>query len=92
MAASGLNPHFRSQNKFEHQHLFQLVDFAVALQGVIDNFNRDLLEFNLILRVGYNHGDITAGVSSSHSTVFIFNNANTRAYHYFQNSSLFVRR
>lgn len=62
MAASGLNPHFRSQNEFEHQHLFQLIDFAVALQGVIDSFNRDLLEFNLILRVGYNHGDITAGV------------------------------
>lgn len=72
MAAAGLNPHFRSQNEFEHQHLFQLVDFAVALQGVIDSFNRDLLEFNLILRVGYNHGDITAGVSmNEHIGYFI---------------------
>lgn len=62
MAASGLNPHFRSKNRFEHEHLFQLIDFAGALQGVINNFNRDLLGFNFILRVGYNHGDITAGV------------------------------
>ncbi|PSN48877.1 hypothetical protein C0J52_09669 [Blattella germanica] len=62
MAASGLNPEMRKQNKHQHQHLFELMDFAKALQKVIDDFNRDLLEFNLILRVGYNFGDVTAGV------------------------------
>ncbi|KAJ9594382.1 hypothetical protein L9F63_014172, partial [Diploptera punctata] len=62
MAASGLNPDVRKQNKHQHQHLFELMDFAMALQKVIDDFNRDLIEFNLVLRVGYNFGDVTAGV------------------------------
>jgi len=62
MAASGLNPEVRRQNKHPNQHLFELMDFAMSLQKVIDDFNRDLLEFNLVLRVGYNFGDVTAGV------------------------------
>ncbi|XP_067012172.2 adenylate cyclase type 9 [Anabrus simplex] len=62
MAASGLNPEIRRSNKHPNQHLFELMDFAMAMQKVIDDFNRDLLEFNLILRVGYNFGDVTAGV------------------------------
>lgn len=62
MAASGLNPHVRKENTHKYQHLFELMNFAINLQQVIDNFNRDLLEFNLILRIGYNHGDVTAGV------------------------------
>ncbi|XP_033606187.1 adenylate cyclase type 9 isoform X4 [Cryptotermes secundus] len=62
MAASGLNPAVRHQNKHPNQHLFELMDFAMSLQKVIDDFNRDLLEFNLVLRVGYNFGDVTAGV------------------------------
>lgn len=62
MAASGLNPEVRRRNKHPYQHLFELMDFAMSLQKVIDDFNRDLLEFNLVLRVGYNFGDVTAGV------------------------------
>ena len=62
MAASGLNPDVRCQNKHSHQHLFELMDFAMSLQRVIDDFNRDLIEFTLVLRVGYNFGDVTAGV------------------------------
>ncbi|XP_029171847.1 adenylate cyclase type 9 isoform X2 [Nylanderia fulva] len=62
MAASGLNPQVRQQSKHEYTHLFQLVDFAVAMHKVIYEFNRDLLGFKLILRVGYNYGDVTAGV------------------------------
>ncbi|KAG8231534.1 hypothetical protein J437_LFUL008075 [Ladona fulva] len=61
MAASGLNPVKRSQSR-PHRHLFQLVEFALAMQEVVAQFNRDLLEFDLILRIGYNHGDVTAGV------------------------------
>ncbi|CAG5076356.1 Similar to Adcy9: Adenylate cyclase type 9 (Mus musculus), partial [Cotesia congregata] len=62
MAASGLNPQVRQQNKHEYCHLFQLIDFAMAMQKVIYDFNRDLLGFKLILRVGFNYGDVTAGV------------------------------
>lgn len=62
MAASGLNPEIRRDSQDPYQHLYALMDFAIAMQSVIDNFNRDLLEFNLILRVGYNFGDVTAGV------------------------------
>lgn len=62
MAASGLNPQVRQRNDHEYTHLFQLLDFAVALHKVIYDFNRDLLGFKLILRIGYNYGDVTAGV------------------------------
>lgn len=62
MAASGLNPHIRQENSDPHSHLHCLMDFAIAMQRVVNEFNRDLLEFNLILRVGYNFGDVTAGV------------------------------
>lgn len=62
MAASGLNPQVRQQSKHEYTHLFQLVDFAVAMHKVIYDFNRDLLGFKLILRIGFNYGDVTAGV------------------------------
>ncbi|EZA61585.1 Adenylate cyclase type [Ooceraea biroi] len=62
MAASGLNPQVREQSEHEYTHLFQLLDFAVAMHRVIYNFNRDLLGFKLILRVGFNYGDVTAGV------------------------------
>lgn len=60
MCASGLNPSSRGEN---NEHLVALMDFTVGMQSVIDNFNRDLLEFNLILRIGYNIGDVTAGKS-----------------------------
>ncbi|XP_062538630.1 adenylate cyclase type 9 isoform X2 [Armigeres subalbatus] len=59
MAASGLDPGSRGE---DNVHLFTLLDFAIAMQQVVDSFNRDLLEFNLIMRVGYNFGDVTAGV------------------------------
>ncbi|XP_058443636.1 adenylate cyclase type 9 isoform X2 [Malaya genurostris] len=59
MAASGLDPSCREDN---NEHLHTLMDFAIAMQQVVDSFNRDLLEFNLIMRVGYNFGDVTAGV------------------------------
>ncbi|XP_055588059.1 adenylate cyclase type 9 isoform X2 [Uranotaenia lowii] len=59
MAASGLDPSSRGE---DFEHLYTLMDFAIAMQQVVDSFNRDLLEFNLIMRVGYNFGDVTAGV------------------------------
>ncbi|CAK9814439.1 Adenylate cyclase type 9 [Anthophora plagiata] len=62
MAASGLNPQVRQQSEYEYTHLFQLLDFAMAMHKVINDFNRDLLGFKLILRIGFNYGDVTAGV------------------------------
>nr|XP_031838450.1 adenylate cyclase type 9 [Nomia melanderi] len=62
MAASGLNPQVRQQSDHEHTHIFQLVDFAMAMHKVIYDFNKDLLGFKLILRIGFNYGDVTAGV------------------------------
>lgn len=61
MAASGLNPGLR-QSSGPNDHLYQLMDFAIEMQKVVDNFNQDLLEFDFILRIGYNYGDVTAGV------------------------------
>ncbi|KAJ8967250.1 hypothetical protein NQ314_002977 [Rhamnusium bicolor] len=62
MAASGLNSHMRQQQRDPHEHLYALMDFAMEMQRVVNDFNRDLLEFNLILRIGYNFGDVTAAV------------------------------
>ncbi|XP_050692910.1 adenylate cyclase type 9-like isoform X6 [Eriocheir sinensis] len=62
MAASGLDARVRLNNTDAHQHIFELVEFALATQKVIDDFNQDLIEFNLIVRIGLNFGDVTAGV------------------------------
>lgn len=60
MAASGLDPsHHDTEN---HYHLVALMDFSLAMQTVLMEFNKDLLEFNLIMRIGFNVGDVTAGV------------------------------
>ena len=32
------------------------------LQHQVSEFNKSLIEFDLVLRVGFNHGDVTAGV------------------------------
>lgn len=59
MAASGLDPNHRGDG---NEHIYALMEFSIAMQGVVDAFNKDLLEFNLILRIGFNVGDVTAGV------------------------------
>ncbi|XP_076468117.1 adenylate cyclase type 9-like [Babylonia areolata] len=62
MAASGLNEASRQANKHPNAHLFALMDFAVELQQVIDNFNESIFNFNFVLNIGYNFGEVTAGV------------------------------
>lgn len=59
MAASGLDPKCRGTGD---EHVLALMRFAVAMQRVVDDFNKDLLEFNLVLRIGFNVGEVTAGV------------------------------
>ncbi|EEC13784.1 adenylate cyclase, putative, partial [Ixodes scapularis] len=62
MAASGLNPKLRRENPHPFTHLYELMDFALTMQQVIENFNQNLLEFNFVIRIGYCYGDVTAGV------------------------------
>ncbi|CAH1174032.1 unnamed protein product [Phaedon cochleariae] len=62
MAASGLDSRKRKNQKDQNEHLFVLMDFALEMQNVVNKFNRDLLGFDLELRVGYNFGDVTAAV------------------------------
>lgn len=62
MAASGLDTKVRQSNTDAHEHIFELVEYARSLQKAIDDFNQDLIEFNLIVRIGLNFGDVTAGV------------------------------
>lgn len=65
MGASGLNPELRKTNKSEYEHIFELMNFAMEMYNVVNVFNHDLLGFNLILRVGFNIGEVTAGVIGS---------------------------
>merc|ERR1712008_131946 len=43
-------------------HIHELTEFALELQRSVDEFNQSLIEFDLVLRVGLNFGDVTAGV------------------------------
>jgi adenylate cyclase 9 len=52
MAASGLNAEIRMKNADPDQHLKEMMQFAIQLMRVVREFNKDLLEFNLILRIG----------------------------------------
>lgn len=60
MAASGLDESLRDCDS--NSHINALMQFALAMQDVVAAFNKDLLEFDLILRIGFNVGDVTAGV------------------------------
>uniref|UniRef100_H2ZBQ5 Adenylate cyclase type 9 n=1 Tax=Ciona savignyi TaxID=51511 RepID=H2ZBQ5_CIOSA len=65
MIASGLNPHTNQADKGKSSHLCKLMDFCIAMQNVVDDFNKDMLNFQLVLRIGFNHGEVTAGVIGS---------------------------
>ena len=62
MAASGINPYIRKENTHKYQHLHELMEFVMELQSSVNDFNQSLIEFDLILRIGFNFGDVTAGV------------------------------
>jgi len=61
MAASGLDSSKRSEVQ-PQLHLVQLMHFAMDLQKAVDAFNVSLFGFAMELRIGYNFGDVTAGV------------------------------
>ncbi|CAH8510235.1 unnamed protein product [Schistosoma turkestanicum] len=62
MAASGLNMTERQRNKRPDEHLWALLDFALDLIHTLDDFNRQMFNFQFELKVGYNIGEVTAGV------------------------------
>ncbi|KAJ8367099.1 hypothetical protein AAFF_G00331030 [Aldrovandia affinis] len=67
MAASGLNARPGGggnppQPTRPRGHLRALLDFALEMMRVVDDFNKNMLGFQFKLRVGFNHGPLTAGV------------------------------
>jgi len=62
MAASGLNSNTRKQNRDPIAHLYALMDFSLDLLKKLDQFNKDILNFTFEMEVGYNYGEVTAGV------------------------------
>ncbi|CAM4655013.1 unnamed protein product [Leuciscus chuanchicus] len=62
MAASGLNAQQCQEQLHPHAHLRALFDFALEMMRVVDDFNKNMLGFKFKLRIGFNHGPLTAGV------------------------------
>ncbi|XP_011479271.1 adenylate cyclase type 9 [Oryzias latipes] len=64
MAASGLNVQQLAETEDDcpHAHLRALFNFALEMMGVLDDFNKNMLGFGFKLRIGFNHGPLTAGV------------------------------
>lgn len=64
MAASGLNVQQLAENDNDspHAHLRALFNFALEMMGVLEDFNKNMLGFGFKLRIGFNHGPLTAGV------------------------------
>uniref|UniRef100_A0A8C1YHY4 Adenylate cyclase type 9 n=1 Tax=Cyprinus carpio TaxID=7962 RepID=A0A8C1YHY4_CYPCA len=62
MAASGLNGQQCQEQPHPHAHLRALFDFALEMMRVVDDFNKNMLGFKFKLRIGFNHGPLTAGV------------------------------
>ncbi|XP_068606839.1 adenylate cyclase type 9 [Brachionichthys hirsutus] len=64
MAASGLNVQRQAggDDDSPHGHLRALFDFALDMMGVLEDFNKNMLGFGFKLRIGFNHGPLTAGV------------------------------
>ncbi|XP_017314338.1 adenylate cyclase type 9 [Ictalurus punctatus] len=62
MAASGLNGRQCREQTHPHAHLRALFEFALEMMRVVDDFNKNMLGFQFKLRIGFNHGPLTAGV------------------------------
>ncbi len=62
MAASGLNGQQCQEQPHPHAHLSALFDFTLEMMRVMDDFNKNMLGFKFKLRIGFNHGPLTAGV------------------------------
>lgn len=62
MAAAGLNAQQCADATHPHAHLRALFEFSLEMMRVVDDFNKNMLGFGFKLRIGFNHGPVTAGV------------------------------
>uniref|UniRef100_A0A3B3YAL9 adenylate cyclase n=1 Tax=Poecilia mexicana TaxID=48701 RepID=A0A3B3YAL9_9TELE len=62
MAAAGLNTQQCADAPHPQEHLRALFEFALEMMRVVDDFNKNMLGFGFKLRIGFNHGPLTAGV------------------------------
>uniref|UniRef100_A0A8C5HBE7 adenylate cyclase n=1 Tax=Gouania willdenowi TaxID=441366 RepID=A0A8C5HBE7_GOUWI len=62
MAAAGLNAQQCANAAHPHSHLRALFEFSLEMMHVVDDFNKNMLGFGFKLRIGFNHGPLTAGV------------------------------
>ncbi|KAF3700176.1 Adenylate cyclase type 9 [Channa argus] len=62
MAAAGLNAQQCADAAHPHAHLRALFEFSLEMMHVVDDFNKNMLGFGFKLRIGFNHGPLTAGV------------------------------
>lgn len=62
MAAAGLNAQQCADATHPHAHLRALFEFSLEMMRVVDDFNKNMLGFGFKLRIGFNHGPLTAGV------------------------------
>ncbi|XP_060882275.1 adenylate cyclase type 9-like [Labrus mixtus] len=62
MAAAGLNAQQCADAAHPHAHLRALFEFALEMMRVVDDFNKNMLGFGFKIRIGFNHGPLTAGV------------------------------
>ena len=60
MAASGLNP--QSANEDPNANLCALMDFSYDLLHKLEQFNKEIFNFDFEMSIGYNFGEVTAGV------------------------------
>ena len=62
MVASGLNTQRRAENRDPNAHLYALMDFSIELMNKLDQFNAEIFNFDFEMAIGYNFGEVTAGV------------------------------
>lgn len=60
MAASGLNPQFANEDP--DAALCALMDFSYDLLHKLEQFNKEIFNFDFEMSIGYNFGEVTAGV------------------------------
>ncbi|XP_062845687.1 adenylate cyclase type 9 [Trichomycterus rosablanca] len=70
MAASGLNGRQCRGQADPRAHLRALFEFVLEMMHVVDDFNKNMLGFQFKLRIGFNHGPLTAGVIGTNKLLY----------------------
>lgn len=62
MAASGLDTEERQKHKNPKRHMYSLMDYSISVLEVMQHFNEGMLNFDFEMSIGFNVGEVTAGV------------------------------